>query len=137
MYCLSCCYRSLPIYEVVDALVSRKCNCVSAIQLSGQVRNAIYLIVRNELPELRIQIGQKFLSMLSLLTAYEQKQKMFKVYLVKASDQSNLLFSLFRFQTNSYIIRMNREDNLCWFHGNLSRERAEEILREGNLKEKK
>lgn len=28
---------------------------------------------------------------------------------------------------------MNREDNLCWFHGKVSRERAEQILREGKL----
>ncbi|GAB0098947.1 Tyrosine-protein kinase [Sergentomyia squamirostris] len=33
-------------------------------------------------------------------------------------------------KTNSYIIRMNREDNLCWFHGRVSRDRAEQILRE-------
>ena len=35
------------------------------------------------------------------------------------------------FQTNSYIIRMSREDNLCWFHGKVSRDKAEQILREG------
>lgn len=28
-------------------------------------------------------------------------------------------------------INMNREDNLCWFHGKVSRERTEELLREG------
>uniref|UniRef100_A0A8D8A527 Tyrosine-protein kinase n=2 Tax=Culex pipiens TaxID=7175 RepID=A0A8D8A527_CULPI len=33
-------------------------------------------------------------------------------------------------KTKSYIIRMNREENLCWFHGKISRERAEEILRQ-------
>uniref|UniRef100_A0A182K3X2 SH2 domain-containing protein n=1 Tax=Anopheles christyi TaxID=43041 RepID=A0A182K3X2_9DIPT len=32
-------------------------------------------------------------------------------------------------QTKSYILRMNREENLCWFHGKISREEAEEILR--------
>lgn len=26
---------------------------------------------------------------------------------------------------------MNREDNLCWFHGKVSRDKAEQILREG------
>ncbi|XP_058830150.1 tyrosine-protein kinase Shark isoform X2 [Topomyia yanbarensis] len=33
-------------------------------------------------------------------------------------------------KTKSYIIRMNREENLCWFHGKVTRERAEEILRQ-------
>uniref|UniRef100_A0A182PM16 SH2 domain-containing protein n=1 Tax=Anopheles epiroticus TaxID=199890 RepID=A0A182PM16_9DIPT len=32
-------------------------------------------------------------------------------------------------QTKSYILRMNREENLCWFHGKISREDAEDILR--------
>lgn len=42
----------------------------------------------------------------------------------------------FHFQTNSYIIRMSREDNICWFHGKVSRERADEILLEGGLHSK-
>ncbi|XP_035896870.1 tyrosine-protein kinase Shark isoform X1 [Anopheles stephensi] len=32
-------------------------------------------------------------------------------------------------KTKSYILRMNREENLCWFHGKISREDAEDILR--------
>ncbi|XP_050081362.1 tyrosine-protein kinase Shark [Anopheles maculipalpis] len=32
-------------------------------------------------------------------------------------------------KTKSYILRMNREENLCWFHGKISREDVEDILR--------
>ncbi|ETN65137.1 tyrosine-protein kinase shark [Anopheles darlingi] len=32
-------------------------------------------------------------------------------------------------KTKSYILRMNREENLCWFHGKITREDAEDLLR--------
>lgn len=35
------------------------------------------------------------------------------------------------FQTNSFLLRMNREDNVNWFHGKISRETAEKLLKEG------
>uniref|UniRef100_A0A182FWA4 Non-specific protein-tyrosine kinase n=1 Tax=Anopheles albimanus TaxID=7167 RepID=A0A182FWA4_ANOAL len=34
-------------------------------------------------------------------------------------------------KTKSYILRMNREENLCWFHGKITREEAEDLLRRG------
>ncbi|XP_032528833.1 tyrosine-protein kinase Shark isoform X1 [Danaus plexippus] len=33
-------------------------------------------------------------------------------------------------KTNSFFLRMNREDNVNWFHGKISRETAEELLKE-------
>lgn len=33
-------------------------------------------------------------------------------------------------KTNSFLLRMNREDNVNWFHGKISRENAEELLKE-------
>lgn len=35
------------------------------------------------------------------------------------------------FQTNSFLLRMNREDNVNWFHGKISRDTAEKLLKEG------
>lgn len=31
---------------------------------------------------------------------------------------------------------MNKEDNICWFHGKVSREVAEQILTNGNVEVK-
>ncbi|XP_045780421.1 tyrosine-protein kinase HTK16 [Maniola jurtina] len=33
-------------------------------------------------------------------------------------------------KTNSFLLRMNREDNVNWFHGKISRETAEKLLKE-------
>ncbi|CAH4031310.1 unnamed protein product [Pieris brassicae] len=33
-------------------------------------------------------------------------------------------------KTNSFLLRMNREDNVNWFHGKISRENAEKLLKE-------
>ncbi|CAG4977933.1 unnamed protein product [Parnassius apollo] len=33
-------------------------------------------------------------------------------------------------KTNSFLLRMNREDNVNWFHGKISRESAEKLLKE-------
>ncbi|XP_063548484.1 tyrosine-protein kinase Shark [Cydia strobilella] len=33
-------------------------------------------------------------------------------------------------KTNSFLLRMNREDNVDWFHGKISRESAEKLLKE-------
>jgi hypothetical protein len=40
----------------------------------------------------------------------------------------------FIFQGSPYrIMMMNKEDSICWFHGKVSREAAEQILRNGNM----
>lgn len=57
----------------------------------------------------------------------------FKAKIKKKFFYTQLFASFSIPQTNSYIIRMNREDNLCWFHGKVSRENAEQILREGKV----
>ncbi|XP_050354591.1 tyrosine-protein kinase Shark [Nymphalis io] len=38
--------------------------------------------------------------------------------------------SLILFKTNSFLVRMNREDNVNWFHGKISRDTAEKLLKE-------
>jgi hypothetical protein len=44
-----------------------------------------------------------------------------------------MAFGLF-FQGNPYrLMMMNKEDNICWFHGKVSREVAEQILINGNV----
>lgn len=32
-----------------------------------------------------------------------------------------------------FLYKMNREDKLCWYHGKLSREAAEQVLKNGEL----
>ncbi|KOB77829.1 putative tyrosine-protein kinase shark [Operophtera brumata] len=38
--------------------------------------------------------------------------------------------SFILFKTNSFLVRMNREDNVNWYHGKISRDAAEKVLKE-------
>lgn len=42
-----------------------------------------------------------------------------------------LLFNILEFFVLGYLIMTNNEENICWFHRNLSREQADVVLKKG------